>query len=63
MTNKTGADVLAKLEYIYTGQISLAEDIQRNDLIGPFILGNSIRAGLECIGGHIEYYLLTVVTK
>lgn len=34
-----------------------------HELIGPFIQRNLIRAELDWLGGHIEYYLLTVCPK
>lgn len=44
-------------------QAPLAEDVQRSDMIGPFVRGNLIRAELKRLGGHIECYQLTVVSK
>lgn len=49
--------------YIQATRIPLAEAAEGNDLIGPFVHGNSIRAELKRLGGHIEYYLLTVVSE
>lgn len=41
----------------------VVENSQHNDVIGLLAESNSIRAELKRLGGHIEYYLLTVVHR
>lgn len=40
--------------------MSLAGDLESYDFIGLLSQGNSIRAGVNRLGGHIECCLLTV---
>lgn len=50
-------------DFIEATRSPLVENLQPNDVIGPFAEGISIRAELKRLGGHIEYYLLTVVYR
>lgn len=50
-------------EDVSVTHIWLAEDVKHSALIGLFIQENSGREELNSLGGHIEYYLLTVVSK
>lgn len=59
----TGLSFLNDVIHAGAAKTPLAEDVKRKDMIGLFILGNSLRAELQRLGGHIEYYLLTVVSQ
>lgn len=41
-------------------QTPLVEGCECRDPIGPYIQEIAIRAGLSLLGGHTEYYVLTV---